>query len=142
MLFLVQSPTVSAAASETAIRQFLRDYRTRIAELDEQAFEQAKQALIMLVLKKDTALGDRTSRYWLELDRQEFEFNSQRDMAEAIRSSSHAEILELYDRLINPGIGGIVLRAQGTLVAAPPENQVSYLRIRDHDDFKQNLSVF
>jgi len=84
LLLSAQSPTHSPYEINQLIMRFLSDFDKMLAEMDKADYEQIKQGLINSILKKDNKLSDRSARYWREIDREQWQFNSREALAEQI----------------------------------------------------------
>ena len=96
LVFIVQSPNHSSEDLVKNIEQFTTSYHTKISRMDTVEFEQHKQALITRLQTKDTRLGQRTNRYWREIDRENYNFNSKEKLTEVVQNLSLEEIQKAY----------------------------------------------
>lgn len=98
--FVVQSPGASPAQIDQAVREFSEGFEATIAGLDEASLKREKQAVISKLLERDRKLGDISSRYWREIDRNADSFDSREKLANAIASVTRAELLETFKQAI------------------------------------------
>ena len=98
--FTVQSPNTDALKILEYTQEFLHAFATSVAAMDEDEFSRHKSALISKILEKDTALSQRSARYWREIDRQNFEFDTREKLAASIHSYPLEEFKIDYRRFI------------------------------------------
>lgn len=84
--FTVQSPNTDAITIYQHTRIFLKTFATSIAAMDDIEFARHKSALISKIMEKDTTLSQRSNRYWQEIDRPNFEFDTREKLVAAVRS--------------------------------------------------------
>ncbi|MBN7770088.1 insulinase family protein [Marinobacter daepoensis] len=89
---VVQSPSADTATIDAAVQEFTQAFKQRLANLDEPQLNREKQAVISQLLEWDRQLGEVSSRYWREIDRENTAFNSRETLAEAIRKVSLADL--------------------------------------------------
>ncbi len=146
LAFVVQSPTTGPIALENYVRGFISGYAESIARLSEEAFNKHKQALLARILEKDKRLLTRTNRYWTELDREYYQFDSREQMATAVRQINKRGFEEFYARLLlgkNRKI--LVVRATGSQrqqAAAKDDSGQAYTMIQDAASFKRGKEYF
>lgn len=85
--FLVQSPVASTAKLERAVGKFIRTGFSA-DDIDQQKFEQNKQALIGLLQEKPKNLTQQSQRYWRDLNDGYAEFNSRDLLVDALERLS------------------------------------------------------
>ncbi|GIS91092.1 MAG: hypothetical protein CM1200mP20_11330 [Pseudomonadota bacterium] len=76
LVFLVQSPDRTPDEIETAIEDFLRGFSRTLAAMPGDVFEQHRQSILMRINTPDQRLGERSARYWHEIDREAYAFDS------------------------------------------------------------------
>lgn len=148
--FTVQSPVAGPRALERHVEAFLRSQESKIAALTEADFERHKQSVLSQLLKADENLEDRTARYWNDIDRERYRFDTRERLAEAVRAMRHADFSRLYRAtLLGSERRRLVIRAQGTGVypAAAGEGVVARdgqaeVRIDDPQSFKEGNRRF
>ena len=96
LILFVQSPERSVPQIHKAVVRFLEEYARTLDTLPVDVYGQHRQALISHLLAADKQLGDRSARYWREIDQQEFGFDSRQQLAEAIRNVSLASLRDFY----------------------------------------------
>ena len=76
LLFSVQSPSHSPVRIKALYDEFTRDFAGQLNEMTEAQFDAVKAGLLIEVRHKDRNLAERSARYWREIDRREFGFDS------------------------------------------------------------------
>lgn len=146
MVFIVQSPITDPIELETHIERFLLDYYESVARMSETDFEKHRQGLLARILEKDKRLRTRSNRYWTELDRENYNFDSRRQLADAVRLITKQEFVKFYKRfLLSENRKRIVARSTGDqhkMEFAEKERAQKYIVIRDPDSFKEGKKYF
>jgi len=93
---IVQSPTADGTTIDNAVAEFSESFAAKLGNLDEKRLDREKQAVISQLLENDRQLDDISSRYWREIDRQNHQFNSREQLADAIRQVTHEELRETF----------------------------------------------
>lgn len=92
--FIVQSPTASYEVLNNKTIQFLDTFVDKdLKEMNMETFNEHKRALINLINEKDKKLTDRSSRFWREIDEENYEFNTNQKLIDAINNLSHESVL-------------------------------------------------
>ena len=99
LAFIVQSPTASASALDGYISQFIAD-NTLITELTAEDFERNKKALISRILRRENQLLDRSSRYWLAINRPALDFDARERLARAVNALELEPFKTLYSERV------------------------------------------
>lgn len=104
IFFLVQSPVAPPAVIEDATREFVRAFGDRLEAMSADDFEAERAGLLSRVLEADQNLGERTGRFWSDLESGIETFDSREQVAAAIRElepadmrAFHADFVELLD---------------------------------------------
>ena len=100
LAFVVQSPSADSTVLDSEIERFLRTYADTIGDLDAQRFAQQKAGLLTKILERDKQLEARSARYWREIDRRAYRFDSRERLADAVRAVSLAELRTSYKQLL------------------------------------------
>ncbi|GGC56002.1 insulinase family protein [Marinobacter halophilus] len=93
---VVQSPEASGEAIDDAVDEFAESFAGQLAELDNVRLNREKQAIISQLSERDRQLGEVSSRYWREIDRNNIGFDSREQLAEAIRKVSLEELQHTF----------------------------------------------
>ncbi|MGI9333438.1 MAG: insulinase family protein [Gammaproteobacteria bacterium] len=115
---LVQSPIASAPELSAHYDEFVASYLATIEALDERALEDNKAAVLSSLLERDTRLAERTNRYWNDIDRQHFEFDTRERLAGAVQSVSLDRFKAYAAALLGPQAGRLIVEATGSAAAA------------------------
>ncbi|MFV8570646.1 insulinase family protein [Marinobacter sp. SBS5] len=111
---VVQSPEASATTIDDAVTEFANRFGAELAKLTPSQLDREKQAVISKLMSKDRQLGDVSARYWREIDRENYDFNSREALAEAIKDVTLAELKQTFeDTLIKRHRAFKVLTGQG-----------------------------
>jgi secreted Zn-dependent insulinase-like peptidase len=97
--FIVQSPVASPADLEAATRSFMDEQLVAIAQMPDDQFAQNKAGLISRLLETDKNLGQRSARYWADLDLGVLTFDSQAQIAEVLTGLDKAAMLKFIKRI-------------------------------------------
>ncbi|TBW56631.1 peptidase M16 [Marinobacter halodurans] len=100
--FMIQSPKASAAAIDQAVSDFLKGFDKNLADMSKVDLEREKQAVLSQLLAQDRRLSEVSERYWQEIDRGEFDFDSRQQLARAIRNVTLDDVLTTYRQTIEP----------------------------------------
>jgi len=116
LMFAVQSPQASPEKMVGRINQFIADFSTTIQAMSEEDFERHRAAVLSRIEEPDKRLRERTERYWREIDKQEYDFDTKQKFVDAVNSSQHSDVVSLYKSLLtNPDTGRVVTWSQGKL---------------------------
>jgi insulysin len=94
--FIVQSPNTDPSTLQTQIDQFIVGYARALAAMSEQEFGKHKEGLLARLLEKEQNLSARSDRYWTEIDRYNYKFNTRERLARAVRRIRKAEFEAFY----------------------------------------------
>ncbi|UZE94896.1 insulinase family protein [Alkalimarinus alittae] len=98
--FIVQSPNASANQLETETQAFLHDYTTQLASMPLKDFNQHKAALLSRLFEKENNLGQKSDRFWREIDRENISFDTREKLSKEINSLSPETFNQFYASLI------------------------------------------
>jgi len=99
VVFIVQSPVASAGTLQREVREFVAGYGSVVDAMGDEEFAQHRRALVARVLEDERQLGERSGRFWNEIDRGNFEFDTRERLADAIRATTLAEFKDFYARV-------------------------------------------
>lgn len=74
--FIVQSPTATSDVLLQHTQTFLQDQLAALSSLAPEEFSRHKAAVISRLEKKDSTLYERSNRYWQDIDRKNYVFNT------------------------------------------------------------------
>ena len=112
--FVIQSPGTPSAQLERHIRDFLTTFEKTLTEMSDGEFDQHKAGLLNQILEKDKTLRERSDRYWNEIDRRRFSFDSPAQLASAVRGLDQAGFISFFrDALLGDNVREISAWAIG-----------------------------
>ncbi|MFT5176553.1 MAG: insulysin [Gammaproteobacteria bacterium] len=114
MVFIVQSPVADALSLQHEVDAFLAGYEPQLAKTSGAEFEQHKAALIAQVMEAEPQLSERSSRFWNEIDRGNFAFDSRDKLTRAIRDLSFDAFQTFYRQvLVGKDRRAVTMRVHG-----------------------------
>lgn len=147
LALLVQSPIASAPELRGHIDEFMGAYTHKLAELEAEALEDNKNAVLSRLLERDTQLDERTNRYWNEIDRGYFEFDLRERFAAAVRSITLDDFKRFCAATFGGEAGRLVIEVNGAAAAGRDNQQADQdldklTRIGDSQQFKDASQYF
>ena len=141
---IIESPTTSVASIIERIEVFIGQFGSTLSELSDKEFDSVKKGLIIKIDKKDDTLENRSNRYWAEIDRGNYDFDSRKQLIDAISQLSREQIIEGYQKVFNdPGFGEFVAVAPGNLEFNPDSGVLAhYHQVTDAVEFKLKAHYF
>jgi secreted Zn-dependent insulinase-like peptidase len=128
LVFIVQSPNQAPDAIEAAMIEFLHDYGASIDSMTDAEFEQHRNSLVGDVMRQEEKLWDRSSRYWLEIDRKNYGFDSRERLSAAINEVSLDDFRKFFQTsvldLARPYLVVRSFSAVKGVEAALPRNEI------------------
>lgn len=116
-VFVVQSPDQNPDSIEKAMIDFLQDFDNAISAMAESEFAMHKDSLIGDVMRQEEKLRDRSERYWMEIDRENYTFDDRDKLAEAIDKMSIEEFRHFFESFIlNSDTPRISIKSYGNSV--------------------------
>ncbi len=91
--FLIQSPVASPAQLEAATRQFVADQVAALQAMPTEKFAASRAGLIARLTEQDSNLGQRSRRYWSDIERGVNSLDSRERIAEAVRDLNVADMV-------------------------------------------------
>ncbi len=82
--FLIQSPVAPAHVLEERTRAFVDQQVEALSRMDQKTFDAHRAGLISRLTETDKNLGERSSRFWSDLDQRVTTFDSREQIAEAV----------------------------------------------------------
>jgi secreted Zn-dependent insulinase-like peptidase len=102
--FVVQSPNTSAETLLSENRRFLNESIKHIQALNKTSIERFKQAVSAKLLKQDNTLYSVSNKYWQDIDRENYDFNTNEVLANAVLELTTEDLVSVITSLIeNPG---------------------------------------
>ncbi|MAH74143.1 MAG: hypothetical protein CBC09_08920 [Cellvibrionales bacterium TMED49] len=99
-IFLIQSPVMGVSGLEEASLEFLRAYLSQWSELSREEFLEQKRGLINRLTQKDKNLGERSRRYWTDLENENFQFDTQQRIAVEVESLTKSDMQAFFKKLV------------------------------------------
>ncbi|MCF7971861.1 MAG: insulinase family protein [Methylococcaceae bacterium] len=96
LIFILQSPVISAPEIESRVRTFITAFLQDLENLPTEELEKYKTGLITHLLEKDKNLQKRSYRNWLEIDRENYAFDTQQRIAAAVKTIDKASLINAY----------------------------------------------
>ena len=128
LVFVVQSPNQTPDIIEAAIIEFLQGYEAVLDMMTDAEFEQHRSSLISDVMRQEEKLRDRSGRYWLEIDRKDYAFDSREQLSAAINEVSLDDFRQFFQTsVLDPARPRLVVRSFGEVKgteAALPRNEI------------------
>ena len=113
-VLVVQSPDKHPNEIEAAIFQFLEDFEKSMENMEELEFIEHRTSLVKDIMKVEEKLRDRSGRYWTEIDREHYTFESRENLTEAVTNISFADFQDFFlNSIIHPNVSRIVIRSYG-----------------------------
>ncbi|MCZ6576909.1 MAG: insulinase family protein [Gammaproteobacteria bacterium] len=146
LAFVVQSPTTDPITLENYVKQFISDYAGTLVGMSVETFDRHKQALLARILEKDKRLQTRTNRYWTELDREHYQFDSREQLAAAVRRIDKRAFERFYSSFfLDKESKALIVRAIGSRhkeAVVKHEPRQDYTVIPDAPSFKRGKEYF
>lgn len=98
--FVVQSNDHPVSDIVKHSRVFIEHYISTLAELPDETFVATKAGLIAQLTEEDKKLGDMAARYWAELDRQAYDFDTRERLVAAIEKLDKSSLALYLSQLI------------------------------------------
>ena len=111
--FIVQSPVAGVRKLETETQVFLTNYEQRLKDMPAKEFNQHKTALLSKLFEKENTLSVKSGRYWREIDRENYAFNTREMLADEINKLTAESFLTFYNALINAKGQKLLAYSQG-----------------------------
>jgi insulysin len=114
VVFMLQSPVAGADMLQHEVLSFLDGFGERITALTQAELEQHKRALIARVMEEERQLSERSARWWEEIDRENFRFDTREKLRDAISEIGLEEFREFYaTMLLDTGRRQLAIRVIG-----------------------------
>ncbi len=113
--FVVQSPNTDPLGLESHVERFITDYGNAVAVMTEEQFARHKEALLTRILTVDDSLRERSNRYWKDLNRGNYEFDSREQIAAVVRRITKDDFEKFYKGfLVQKNRKRLVIRCIGS----------------------------
>ncbi len=99
--FVVQSPSSSAETLHKETMRFLNATQQTVSKMPEQSLERFKQAVISKLLKQNNTLYSVSNKYWQDIDRENYSFNTNEALANAVQQLNVQDLQQLIEELLS-----------------------------------------
>lgn len=124
-LFLVQSPKAGVEDLEQATLTFMQNYIDSWQNLSDAEFAQQKSGLISRLTESDKNLGQRSQKYWQNLNDENYNFDSNEQIAAEVEKIGKAEMGSfMQDILKRLKSKRILIFSPGKFEQAPSEGRL------------------
>ncbi|MCH8499541.1 MAG: insulinase family protein [Marinobacter sp.] len=94
--FTVQSPEATGEQIDEAVARFAEDYLQALKDLSDDALAREKRAVISRLMERERRLDQVSERYWREIDREAFGFDSREQLAAAVDKVSREQLVSTW----------------------------------------------
>ena len=98
--FVIQSPVADPAQLLTHTESFLNSQVDNLREMSDEQFGAHRNGLLTKILDEEKTLVEVSDRYWTEIDRHHYRFDSRDRLADAVRATSKDALVEFYKQLL------------------------------------------
>jgi secreted Zn-dependent insulinase-like peptidase len=109
-------------------------------------FANHRRGLLTRILEDEKQLSDRSDRYWREIDRNNYDFDSREQLADAARHIEKDEFVAFFRQFLGQDTGKrLVVRVVGKQhekAFAQSTRHKNYIVVSDPDAFKQGKEYF
>ena len=144
LALVVQSDTSPPEVLREEVEAFVERFDAALGGLSDEDFERHRRAVESALLEAETRLDERTERYWTEIRRERYEFDSRERFLGAVRALTREELLAAWREVVLAPE-----TARGVVVAVsagePPDAGPLVLGARPITDvaaFKRELRYF
>lgn len=114
LVLYVQSPHTSPQNLMSAIDEFLNAFYLVLLELNEEQWQDAKAGLEQQIASPDLSLTHRAQRLWVAIGHQDFNFNQQQQVLDALKKINRETMLRFVVQGLKPRTANrLILFSQG-----------------------------
>ncbi len=141
LILSVQSPTHSPKQVYDLYEAFLMGFEKSLAEMDVAQFEQIKSGLITNALRKEKNLSERSQRFWREIDREEFNFDSRQRFVEQVSDLTIEDLREYYKEMVLDRGGELLVQSTGIHAGDDFEaiDTAGFIKTGDATEFRNTI---
>ena len=99
LAFVVQSPNTDPLGLERHIDTFVEQMGKQLNRMNSQQLNQYKASVISRINRKETRLSELSERYWQEIDRDEYQFDSRQQLTNAVTSLTLDALKQSFKQL-------------------------------------------
>jgi len=100
LTFIVQSPNSNGEILLKETELFLQQQVLQLQNITPEMMAQYKSAVTTRLLKKDNTLYQRSNRNWQDIDKENFNFNTNNELADSVNKITMEEVLSYFNELI------------------------------------------
>ena len=100
LALVLQSPSNPPETLHRHVDAFIERFGDALREMPDAVFERHRAAEESSLLRAETRLGERTVRYWSEIDRENHEFDRRERFLEAVRAVTRDELVDAARDLV------------------------------------------
>lgn len=136
---VIQSPNTSATDLSRLIDDFLKKFNEQIQAMTEADFLKHQNALITRILEKETRLSQLSSRYWHEIDRENYRFDRRERLADTVASFSLEQFKQDYvSYLLGSNKRSLTVIANGERFPFSEQSENKYSLVNSRKDLPQS----
>ena len=100
LALVVQSDTSPPEVLREEVEAFVERFDAALGGLSDEDFERHRRAVESALLEAETRLDERTERYWTEIRRERYEFDSRERFLGAVRALTREELLTAWREVV------------------------------------------
>ena len=100
LAFVVQSDTSPPEVLREEVESFVERFDAVLGGMSDEDFERHRRAVESALLEAETRLDERTGRYWTEIQRERYEFDSRERFLETVRALTREELLAAWREVV------------------------------------------
>jgi secreted Zn-dependent insulinase-like peptidase len=137
--FVIQSPNTALATLLDENKRFLNASIKRISELNTTELERYKQAVSVKLLQQDNTLYSVSNKYWQDIDRKNYDFNTNEALAKTVMELNIDDLLSSMSTIVeNPGKHFLTFTSADTATSSESIKDFKALS----KSIRKDLSVF
>jgi len=144
LAFVVQSNNHPVSDIVKRSREFITRYIDTLAELPDETFIATRAGLIAQLTEEDKKLGDMAARYWAELDRQAYDFDTRERLVAAVEKLDKSSLVAYLSQLITDDEAAILLSYsygdKSSEITFPQE--LNTREVRSLDEIRRSLNEY
>jgi secreted Zn-dependent insulinase-like peptidase len=146
LAFAVQSPIADPIELQNHVERFITSYSDTLQNMSEEEFAKHKLGLLTGILQAERTPQEKAERYWTEIDREDYGFDSRQKLAVAVEAITKNDLVATYRQaLLSKPQKRLVIRSIGNRHKEKflaKEKDLQELLIADPSAFKQDRAAF
>jgi secreted Zn-dependent insulinase-like peptidase len=142
----VQSPIADPIELQNHVERFITSYSDTLQNMSEEEFAKHKLGLLTGILQAERTPQEKAERYWTEIDREDYGFDSRQKLAVAVEAITKNDLVATYRQaLLSKPQKRLVIRSIGNRHKEKflaKEKDLQELLIADPSAFKQDRAAF